>query len=83
LIIREVVSLAAISWVAGMALSFLMVYLLNVFVYNPNGNIIRMVGSDVYTNTLIVPIMVSLFSTFPILMKLRRWDPITIIERRD
>jgi putative ABC transport system permease protein len=83
LIIKEVASLVSISWLVGIALSFLMVYLLNIFVYNPDGNIIRMTGANVYTNTLTVPIMVSIFSAVPIILRLRRWDPITIIERRD
>lgn len=83
LIIKEVTSLNLISWVFGMLLSVGMIVLLNIYVYTPKGTPLTVISVSVIENTLIIPVMVAVFSLLPILIKLRRQDAITIIERRD
>lgn len=83
LIIKEVMSLDLISWAVGMVAAYFVVMLLNKFVYNPSGNIINFLSPNVFYYTLIIPLMVGFFSILPIVVKLHRWDAITIIERRE
>ena len=83
LIFKEVLSLDIISWVAGIIFSYLAVQLLNELVYVPQGNILNFLNLTVFEYSLAIPLMVAIFSALPILMKMRKQDPITIIERRD
>lgn len=83
LISKEVLSLNIISWLAGLVFTYVVVRLLNQFVYIPQGNTVNFFTPTVFKYTLTIPIMVTIFSIFPILIKMRRQDPITIIERRD
>jgi len=83
LIIKEIMSLNLICWTAGLIFTFGVIYLLNRFVYNPKGEILTIFSTNVLTYTLIIPIMVGLFSILPIAMRLRKWDPVAVIERRE
>jgi hypothetical protein len=56
---------------------------MNKFVYLPKGNEIALISIKTVTNTLIIPIAVGLFSIFPIMRKMRKWDPVAVIERRE
>lgn len=83
MIIKEIMSLNIISWIIGFGFSLIMVYLLNLLVYNPKGDILSMLSGRVIINTLIIPVMTGVFSILPIVMKLRKWDPVAVIERRE
>jgi riboflavin transporter FmnP len=83
LIIKEVVSLNLIGWVAGTLFSMGVIELLNYFIYLPKGTPMGLISVQSMLYTLIIPLMVVCFSLLPILTKLRKQDAITIIERRD
>lgn len=83
LILKEIFSLDLISWATGIILAFVVVELLNIMIYYPKGNVLSMIDPTVFRNTIFIPIIVAIFSVLPILFKLSRQDPITIIERRD
>ncbi len=83
LIIKEIMSLNIICWTVGLIFTYGVVCLLNKFVYNPKGDILNMFSLNVLGYTLIIPVMVGLFSILPIAMRLRKWDPVAVIERRE
>jgi putative ABC transport system permease protein len=83
LILKEILFLNIISWATGFLLAYFLIYLLNYFVYNPQGSVLNFFSYNVFENTLCIPIVATLFSILPILSKMRKQDPITIIERRD
>jgi putative ABC transport system permease protein len=83
LIIKEVISLNLIGWVAGTLFSMGVIALLNYYIYLPKGTPMGLFSMQSMLYTLIIPAMVTCFSLLPILTKLRHQDAITIIERRD
>ncbi|MEL4105586.1 ABC transporter permease [Oscillospiraceae bacterium WX1] len=83
LILKEVLALDVLSWAVGFILAYFMVLLLNKAVYLPQGNVLNFFNIKVLVYTFCIPVMVAVFSILPIIMKLRRQDPITTIERRD
>jgi len=83
LILKEILFLNIISWAIGFLLAYFLIYLLNYFVYNPQGSVLNFFSLNVFENTLCIPIVATIFSILPILSKMRKQDPITIIERRD
>jgi putative ABC transport system permease protein len=83
LITKEVVSLNLIGWVSGTLLSMGVIALLNYFIYLPKGTPMGLISIQSILYTLIIPLMVVCFSLLPILTKLHKQDPITIIERRE
>lgn len=83
MIVKEILVLNIFGWIFGLILSLLVVFLLNTFLYNPKGNIISVIDIKVLIYTGIIPLMVGIISIFPITKKLKKCDPIAIIERRD
>jgi putative ABC transport system permease protein len=83
LIFKEVLSLDLIGWAVGIIFTYFVVDLLNSLVYIPQGTTLDFFTPKVFEYTLAIPLMVALFSILPILTKMRKQDPITIIERRD
>ncbi len=83
LILKEVLSLNIISWGIGLLFSYLLVQLLNILIYNPQGSILNFFSPNVFQNTIYIPVVSLLFCVLPIFSKMRKQDPITIIERRD
>lgn len=83
LIVKEIFSLNLISWICGILLSAGLIALLNRLIYTPKGTPLTIFSSSSVAYTLIIPLMVAVFSLLPILLKVRRQDAITVIERRD
>lgn len=83
LIVKEILSLNLISWALGILLAIGMILLLNKLIYTPKGTPLTLISTSSVVYTLIIPLMVAIFSLLPILFKLRRQDAISIIERRD
>jgi putative ABC transport system permease protein len=83
MIVKEIMSLNFICWVVGLIFTFGVIYLLNSLVYNPKGDVLSMFATNVLLYTLFIPVMVGLFSILPIAMRLRKWDPVAVIERRE
>ena len=82
-IISELVFLASACWGIGFLLSMGMINLLNALLLNDKGLTIPAVTYDGTINTLFIPVLIVFCAALPILRKLRKWDPIAIIERRD
>lgn len=83
LIIKELAALSVFCWIFGYMLSFAMIYVLNYFVLAPEGQSLYFFTTTGLTNTLFIPVMVLICAAFPILRRLKKWDPIAVIERRD
>lgn len=83
LILKELAALTILCWVFGYMISMFLVFVINYFVLYPIGQNLYFFTHQVFVNTLFIPIMVLLCAAYPILHKLRKWDPIAIIERRE
>lgn len=83
MIAKEIMSLNFICWLAGLIFTYGVIMLLNRFVYNPKGDMLSMFSANVLLYTLFIPLMVGLFSILPIAIRLRKWDPVAVIERRE
>lgn len=83
LIIKELATISFVSWAVGYFFSWLMITLVNVFLLNAKGQTLYFFTPTGLINTLIIPVMVIICATFPILRKLKKWDPIAVIERRE
>jgi len=83
LIFKEVLALNIISWSVGLLASYLVIQLLNFLIYNPQGSMLNLFSANVFENTIYIPVAAVLFSVLPILSKMRKQDPITIIEGRN
>ncbi len=83
LIIKEIMSLNIISWSLGLVLSYGLISLMNKAIYYPRGDVITIFSINVLFYTLMIPLIVGFFSIIPIVLRLRNWDPIAVIERRE
>ena len=83
LIFKELVALSVVSWVGGYIFSWIVLTIVNRFILYPIGQKLYFFTSLGLVNTLIIPFMVIACATYPILRKLKKWDPISVIERRD
>ncbi len=83
LILKELAGLTALCWVFGYILSMLMVYGINYIILYPIGQTLYFFTVQIFINTLFIPVMVLACAAYPILHKLKKWDPIAIIERRE
>lgn len=83
LIIKELAVLITICWGLGYLLSYLMTLLINLSVLSSRGQALYFFTTTGLINTLFIPIMVFICTAYPIMRKLKKWDPIAVIERRD
>lgn len=79
---KEIIYLNIFSWITGMILSFVFIFILNKTIYNPQGQVLTLFDFRELFFTLFIPIMVGVFSLYPIIRVLKKWDPISVIERR-
>jgi ABC-type lipoprotein release transport system permease subunit len=82
LILKEVTLLNTFSWFIGVVLSLLIVLILNIFIYIPQGVSMNPFKINVLINTLIIPVISALMSIIPLMRYLKKTDPISVIERR-
>lgn len=83
LILKELAALSVICWILGYFLSMGMIHLINYLVLASKGQTLYFFTATGLTNTLFIPVMVLICAAFPILRRLKQWDPIAVIERRD
>lgn len=81
-LIVESGSLVLLSWLLGVAMTALFIYLVDIFYIRPNGLVVSALGFDALLFTLPTPIFVGLASLGTVLFRLYRLDPIEIMERR-
>jgi putative ABC transport system permease protein len=83
LVLKELIALSVFCWVFGYLFSWGLLALINKALLEPKGQFLYFFTQEGFMNTLIIPVMVIICSTIPILRKLRKWDPIAVIERRE
>jgi putative ABC transport system permease protein len=83
MIMKEIFTLNIFGWLFGFLFSIFVIYILNTLLYYPKGNIVNVYNIRVLIYTLIIPIIVAGASILPITRKLKKCDPIAIIERRE
>lgn len=82
-IAAEICCVMAFGWVTGYTLSLILLAIINAAILAPNGQALAVFHWFGLVSTLIIPIVVSLCAVLPVLSKLNKNDPVTIIERRD
>lgn len=83
LILKELTALSIVSWIGGYVFSWGTLTLVNVAFLNSKGQSLYFFTQMGLINTLIIPVMVVICSCVPLLRRLKKWDPISVIERRD
>jgi putative ABC transport system permease protein len=83
LVLKEIASLSVSCWAAGYGFSYLIFMAVNHFILAPKGQALYFFTLSGLINTLIVPVLVIICAVVPILRKLKKWDPIAVIERRE
>jgi putative ABC transport system permease protein len=83
LILKELTALSIVSWIGGYIFSWGILTLVNIAFLNSKGQSLYFFTRMGLINTLIIPLMVIICSCVPLLSRLKKWDPISVIERRD
>ncbi len=83
MVLKELTVLSICSWVIGYFFSIVLIYAINALLLADKGQHLYMFTMTGFTNTLFIPAMVLICASFPIVRRLRKWDPIAVIERRD
>jgi putative ABC transport system permease protein len=78
----ETAALMAVSWAGGLAVAFIVLGTFRATVLEPLGVEIPLVQPFAVAVSLSLPVVAHLFATVTVLRRLRRLDPISIIERR-
>jgi ABC-type lipoprotein release transport system permease subunit len=81
-IIVETALLTLIGWVIGAIVTYLFLSYFRESVFEPRGLFIDPLDRFAYSYTIPIPISITLFAVGTIALRLLRFDPVTIIERR-
>lgn len=81
-IIAEIFTVVLLSYIAGMALSVIMLVITNNLVFNQMGQSLSLISVEGFLFTLVSIIVMLISTSFPIINKLSKSDLISIIERR-
>ncbi|MBI4788017.1 MAG: ABC transporter permease [Chloroflexi bacterium] len=79
----ESLALTLVAWVFGLVISQLIYSMLNAAYFEPRGMLLSALNWRTIQFTLPIPIIVGIFAASTVIWQLRKFDPITIIERRD
>lgn len=79
----EVGVLTAVSWGAGLALTRWLAWALEHWLFGPQGVALPPLAVRDVLFTLPVPVLIGAFTLATVLGRLRRLDPVAIVERRD
>lgn len=79
----EVVAVAALAWIVGLALSRGTLAVIASVAYTPKGIHLTGIDGRVLAYTAPVPVLTAVFSLAMVFLTLRRLDPVSIVERRD
>lgn len=83
LILKEISMLSIVSWIVGYLASWGVLSLVNYLILSKKGQILYFFTELGVINTLVIPVMIIIFAIVPLLRKLKKWDPISVIERRE
>ena len=82
-ILTETFLLNIIGWAIGATVTFLLLSTFRESVFEPRGLFIDPLDRFAYTYTLPIPLVITAFAVVTIGARLMRFDPVTIIERRE
>jgi putative ABC transport system permease protein len=71
------------GYLAGILITLLFAGIEYLFLFEPNGLVLRLILPEAILQTLAIPIFTSLFSIIPVSRMLRKIDPIRIIEGKE
>jgi predicted lysophospholipase L1 biosynthesis ABC-type transport system permease subunit len=80
--ISETAVLCGVGWLLGAFCTYLLLRVLQIVLMEPRGLLLNPVDFTAYFYTLPLPLAIAGFAVFAIGIKLKRLDPITVIERR-
>jgi ABC-type lipoprotein release transport system permease subunit len=81
-IIVETALLTLIGWIIGAVVTYLFLSYFRESLFEPRGLFIDPLDRFAYAYTIPIPISITLFAVGTIALRLMRFDPVTIIERR-
>lgn len=82
LVLEETIYVSVFAYVVGNGISILVMKVVESQVYKPIGQVMNVISVQNICFTLIIPLLVILFSGVPVIHKLRRTDLLMLIERR-
>ena len=82
LILEETIYISAFAYALGNCISVIIMKIVDLRVYKPIGQAMGVVSGHNIGVTLIIPILVILFSGVPVIYKLKKMDLLMLIERR-
>jgi ABC-type antimicrobial peptide transport system permease subunit len=81
-IIVETALLTLLGWIVGAVVTYLFLSYFRESLFEPRGLFIDPLDRFAYAYTIPIPISITLFAVGTIALRLMRFDPVTIIERR-
>ena len=82
LILEETVYISVFAYVVGNGISILIMEIVESQIYKPIGQTMNIISAQNMCFTLIIPLLVILFSGVPVIHKLKKTDLLMLIERR-
>lgn len=82
LILEETIYISVFAYALGNGISVIIMKIVESQVYKPIGQVMNVVSGQNISFTLIIPLLVILFSGVPVIHKLRKMDLLMLIERR-
>lgn len=82
LILEETIYISFFAYLVGNSVSFLIMKIVEVQIYKPIGQVINGMSLQSICFTMIIPLLVILFSGIPVIYKLWKMDILVLIERR-
>jgi hypothetical protein len=81
-ILAEIGLLCAAGWLVGSLLNVILLLGIKTWIMTPRGLLVDPYDISAYRYTIPLPIAIALFAVLPISRRLRRLDPVSIIEKR-
>jgi ABC-type lipoprotein release transport system permease subunit len=83
LIIKELANLTCLAYIFGCAISMAIITIINHFIFSPKGQNLTILTAKGFLGTAATLATMFLFAGIPILRRLTKWNPISVIERRN
>jgi hypothetical protein len=82
-VLAEVGALTLCSWALGLGMTFVLVHILTLWVFGPQGITLPSLGTRELLFTTPIPALIAAFTLWTVLQRLWRLDPVAVVERRD
>lgn len=80
--LRETVIVLILGWVLGVVVSYALLSIVRAKLFYPNAYYISTVDLVAYAYTVPVPVAILIVGVATVLLRFKRFDPVTIVERR-